>query len=86
MASKTPKTKRSDRPKRSNYDPGIFHCVLTVADLAEVLGVPEKSIPLIVPLDENCKSEECPFNAVRAKNGFCPFHCNHGIRKKANEE
>jgi hypothetical protein len=71
METTTPK-----RLKSKGYDPGIFDHVLSVKDFAEALGVPEKTIPLIIPLTEGCKNTECPFNAIASNNGFCPVHCH----------
>ena len=38
------------------------------------VSVPHKTIALIVPTDDGCRSEDCPLNAVKGNYGFCPAH------------
>eukprot|EP00581_Thalassiosira_minuscula_P013688 CAMPEP_0183727924 /NCGR_PEP_ID=MMETSP0737-20130205/26753_1 /TAXON_ID=385413 /ORGANISM="Thalassiosira miniscula, Strain CCMP1093" /LENGTH=372 /DNA_ID=CAMNT_0025959691 /DNA_START=159 /DNA_END=1274 /DNA_ORIENTATION=+ len=70
----------SEEPGRTartpgHYDPGMFGCVQGVDDFAYTLQVPKKSIALVVPSNDRCKSKECPFNAILGNRGFCPAHC-----------
>ena len=56
------------------YDPGMFAGVTSVKKNASTLEVPSKTISLIVPTNEQCKSDDCPFNDILGNSGFCPTH------------
>ena len=66
--------KRSDAPK-GEYKAGIFHHVMSVADFADTIGVEARTIKLIEPTNEACKTNKCPFNAIAGNRGFCALHC-----------
>ena len=72
---RTTTPKRTAPPRGGEYQPGIFHHVTSVSDFAEALGVEERTINLIVPTNEACNKEDCPFNAIEANRGFCALHC-----------
>ena len=57
-----------------HYDPGMLAGVNSVEEFAHTLKVPEQSIALIIPTNDNCKIEECPFNAIANNEGCCPLH------------
>ena len=82
MATKTPKKTRASTG--TNYDPGIFRHVMTLEDFADVLGVNKKTIPLIMPLTDLCKSIDCPFNAIESNYGYCPVHCKNWYPKEGD--
>ena len=56
------------------YSYGMFADVTSVEGFAEVLGVPFKSIPLIIPTDRCCRVANCPFDAVEGNQDKCPAH------------
>ena len=56
------------------YDPGMFAEVKTVDDFASTLGVPKKTIALVIPTNEACKCQDCPFSAVQSNHGYCVAH------------
>ena len=76
-------SRRANR-KGQNYDPGMFNDVNSEKDFADVLKVPRETIALIVPCGQKCKSDECPFNAIKGNNGFCPIHCKSWYPKRDN--
>ena len=47
---------------------------LSADDFAATLGVPKKSIALVLPTNDQCKSMNCPFNAIISNGGHCPAH------------
>ena len=59
---------------RGWYEPGMFAGVTSCEKFSSALEVPSKTISLIVPTNEQCKSEDCPFNAIVGNAGFCPVH------------
>lgn len=65
---------RKSYPSGSVYSPGMFASVNTSKEFAHLLGVPEKSISLVVPTNTPCRSNGCPFNAIQRNNGHCPVH------------
>lgn len=62
-----------EHPK-GGYTPGMFASVKSSDDFARILGVPKKSIGLIVPTTHECKSKGCQFNAIDRNGGHCPAH------------
>lgn len=54
--------------------PGMFRGVKSADDFANVLHVPKKSIPLVVPDDAPCRSDGCRFLAIKNNGGHCPAH------------
>lgn len=59
---------------KGGYTPGDFSDVDSVEAFARKLRVPAKSIALVRPLNDPCKSKDCPFNAVLGNSGYCPAH------------
>ena len=57
-----------------SYSQGMFHGVMSVEAFADVLGVPVKAIPLIVPTNRRCRTTNCPFDAVEGNQVRCPAH------------
>ena len=60
--------------------------VNSVEEFAHTLKVPEQSIALIIPTNDNCKIEECPFNAIANNEGCCPFHKRTPLLKQQGNE
>ena len=56
------------------YDSGMFVGINTVDEFAAMLSVPQKTIALIAPTNDKCRSEDFPFNAVMGTYGFCTAH------------
>lgn len=69
---------------RGGYTSGMFSGVSSPDDFADVLGVPKKAIGCIRPQNTNCKTKNCPFNAIRNNGGHCPAHSGVGIRCRTN--
>jgi len=65
---------RKKHPVNCTYTTGMFANIKTTDEFAILLGVPKKSIPLVVPTNKHCKSHGCPFNAIRRNGGHCPAH------------
>jgi len=59
---------------RGGYVPGMFRGIESVDAFADILRVPRKAIPLIVPLSLPCRSRGCPFNAILGNGNHCPAH------------
>ena len=59
---------------RGGYVPGMFRGIEYVDAFADILRVPRKAIPLIVPLSLPCRSRGCPFNAILGNGNHCPTH------------
>ena len=57
-----------------SYSQGMFHGVMSVEAFADVLGVPVKAIPLIVPTNRRCWTTNCPFDVVEGNQVRCPAH------------
>ena len=57
-----------------SYSQGMFHGVMSVEAFADVLGVPVKAIPLIVPTNRRCRAANYLFDAVEGNEVRCPAH------------